>query len=475
MTLETDLIAELGEGGVVTDSADMARYLSDWAGMWKGTARAVIRPRTTAEVSAALRMAYAAGVAIIPQGGNTGVCGGATGAAGTLILSLDRMSRIERINPLARTAVCEAGATLESVQIAAREHRLTLPIEIGARGSCTIGGVLSTNAGGFNVLRYGPTRALCLGLEAVLPGGQVIDVMSELRKDNTGYALRDLMIGAEGTLGVITRAVMSLTPEPIAHATAFVAVPDLHAAQRLLARAQEESGGMVEAFELMSGHAVAMIRGHFPDIPPPLSQPAEWGILIELAATAERDARPGPDGVTPVSALLEAVLEAALEDGDITDATLPRTEAQRAALWRLRESSLAASSAEGKWIRFDMALPLDRVPGFLEEAETVIRAIAPEARINLISHLGDGNLHYAVKPSPGSWTEETARMIEDKVLDITYAMGGTFSAEHGIGRYKPHVLAVRKDAGALALMRALKATIDPKGLMNPGAVLSEQA
>ncbi|GIX13831.1 MAG: D-2-hydroxyacid dehydrogenase [Paracoccaceae bacterium] len=468
MTLAA-LVEALGADGVLT-GADCERYARDWAGNRRAMPAMVLRPRDVAGVSAALRIAAGAGLAVVPQGGNTGVCAGALPGAGMAVLSLERLAGLD-IDPRARTARAGAGVTLQAVQEAAAAHGLAFPVEIGARGSATIGGVLATNAGGFNVLRHGNARALCLGLRAVLAGGQVVDLMTALAKDNTGYDLRDLLIGSEGTLAVITDAVLRLVPAPRVRATAFAAFRDGQAALDFLARAEAETGGLIEAFELLPARAVALIRRHFPQLPAPLARPADWGVLVELASAAGRDAAPWPDGRPALAGLLESLLAEALASGAVSDAALPQSEAQRLALWRLREASLEATTREGRWIRFDIALPRVAVPAFLEQVEAALRRQWPGIRTNHLGHLGDGNLHYSVMPDPAGWDAALTARIEAVVLDLVAAHGGSFAAEHGIGRAKPHLLARRKDPGALAAMRAIKAALDPAGILNPGAVL----
>ena len=349
----------LGPANVLT-GRDMAPYTTDWTGKYVSEPLAVLRPADTGQVSAILQLAHEQGIAIVPAGGRTGVTG-ALHTKGGLILSLERMNRIRQIRPDARLAIVETGVVLSTLHDATAAQGLYFPLWFGARGSATIGGALATNAGGSNVLRYGSTRALCLGLEVVLADGRVMNLMSELHKDNSGYALKDLFIGAEGTLGIITAAVMRLVPAPRAHATAMLAVPSLAAALMLLNRLQEATGGLVEAFEFMPRDYMEQLRDRRPDLGQPFAAIHDVTILVELGATAPRDTAPGPDGAIPLTALLEDTLGAMLEEGLILDAVIASSEAQRAAIWARREAAAELATGVGHTVDFDVALPLDRV------------------------------------------------------------------------------------------------------------------
>ena len=465
-----DVIKEL-EGIVgaahVLMGADMAPFSRDWLGKYTWKPQAVVRPANTDEVSQVMRVSGRAGLAVVPVGGNTGLAGG-TRADGAVMLSLARMKRVRNINPRARIAVVEAGVVLSDLHDAVAEHGLSFPMTFGARGSCMIGGMLSTNAGGSNVLRYGNTRALCLGLEVVLADGRVLDLMSALHKDNTGYDLKDLFIGAEGTLGVITGAVLKLVPAPRAYATAMVALPGLAPALDLLNRLQEATGGAVEAFEYMPAAYFDRLVELHPELGPPFA-PHPVNILVELGATAARDATPQEDGSVPIVSYLEQVLAGLLEEGAIKDAVVARTETQRSAMWAAREAAAEVMISYTQRVDTDIALPLDGVAEFLARMEAILPALDPGASHTEVAHLGDGNIHYSVVMS-----REDAQLreaITERVEDEVRALGGTFSAEHGIGISKLGSMRRRKDPVALDVMRAVKAALDPEGRMNPGKVL----
>ncbi|MCU9847287.1 FAD-binding oxidoreductase [Defluviimonas sp. WL0024] len=469
MTLIERLAEIVGPANVLT-GADTAPYRDDWTGRYWSEPRAVLRPATTAEVAAILRLASVEALPVVPAGGRTGLTGG-TEAEGALMLSLERMNRIRAIRPEARTAVVEAGVILSTLHDATAALDLYFPLWFGARGSATIGGALSTNAGGSNVLRYGSTRALCLGLEVVLADGRVMDLMSELHKDNSGYDLKDLFIGAEGTLGVITAAVMKLVPAPRAHATAMLAAPSLTAALALLNRLQHATGGLVEAFEFMPRDYMEQLRDRRPDLGQPFAEIHDVTILVELGATAPRDTDPGPDGSVPLTGLLEETLGAMLEEGLVLDAVIATSEAQRAAIWARREAAAEIATGVGHAVDLDVALPLDRVETFLARLQDGLHALAPCAVTNTVGHLGDGNIHLAI--FPGREDAALDDRITEAVEDIVADLGGSFSAEHGIGRSKLGSMRRRKDPVALDMMRAVKAAFDPKGILNPGKTVPE--
>ncbi len=473
-----DLIARLaaivGPDQVLTDPAATAPHERDITSQYRGRARAVVRPASTGEVAAILALAEETRTPVIPQGGNTGLSGGGVPDAGgrAIILSLSRMNRILAIKPASRVAVVEAGVILDRLREAAEAHDLVFPLVFGARGSCQIGGNLATNAGGSNVLRYGNARALCLGIEAVLPGGEILDLMSELHKDNSGYDLRDLLIGSEGTLGVITRAVLRLFPKPKAHATAMVAMTRLEDALDLLNRLVAESGGAVEAFEYMPAGYFDILAEIAPDLRPPFAASHPVNILIEIAATGEGDATPDAAGRLPVVSRLEEVLGAFLEKGLVTDAVIARSEAQRAEMWARREWAFEVAMARGVPVANDIALPLEAVAPFLATMERKLPTVAPRAESVTVAHLGDGNLHYAVWPEPGAprdpaLADRVMEMVEEEVRRL----GGSFSAEHGIGVSKLASMRRRKDPVALATMKRIKKALDPHGIMNPGKLL----
>ncbi|PZX19625.1 FAD/FMN-containing dehydrogenase [Palleronia aestuarii] len=447
---------------------DMAGYDSDWTGKYRFRPLAVARPASTAEVAAVMRAASEAGVGVVPMAGNTGLMGG-THAEGKLALSLERMNAIRAIRPGARIAIVEAGVVLSQLHEAAEAEGLVFPLTFGAKGSARIGGVLGTNAGGSNVLRYGNTRALCLGIEVVLPSGEVLDTMSELLKDNSGYDLRDLFIGSEGTLGVVTAAVLRLHPKPAAYATGMVAVPDLAGGLDLLNRLQRATGGAVEAFEYMPGHYIDAHLAHDKSARPPFEERHEHNIMVEVGATAPRDATPDEAGEVPIVAHLEGVLGEMIEAGRVLDAVVARSEAQRREIWARREAAAELTFAAGPAIIADVSVPLDRVSDFLDRGYAEVSARDPGARFFVVSHLGDGNVHFTVNPSQD--TDKLYDAVMEIVEDIVADLGGSFSAEHGIGLGKRASMARRKDKVALGVMRAIKDALDPQGIMNPGKVL----
>ncbi|ESW62545.1 MAG: FAD-dependent oxidoreductase [Rhodobacter sp. CACIA14H1] len=457
----------LGDANVLT-GPDTARYARDWMGNYHGTPLAVARPGTTAEVAATVRLAADHGLPVIPVSGNTGLTG-ATFTESGLLLSTERLNRIREIRPRSRIAIVESGVILSRLHDAAEAEGLYFPLWFGARGSAMIGGVLSTNAGGSNVLRYGSTRALCLGLEVVLPDGRVLDLMSELHKDNSGYDLKNLFIGAEGTLGIITAAVMKLVPAPRAHATATLAARSLPDALVLLNRLQAATGGLVEAFEYMPADFMARLEKVRPDLGIPFPQHRDCTILVELAATAPALATETAEGTVPLADLLEQTLAELMGEGLILDATLARSTAQRTAMWARREAAAELGAAVHPMIDSDIALPLDKVETFLARIAPRVQAIAPGAETLTVAHLGDGNIHFSVYPG------DPSKALYDRVItaieDEVQALGGSFSAEHGVGLSKLNSMARRKDPVALDLMRLLKQAIDPANIMNPGKVI----
>ncbi|RYG91546.1 FAD-binding oxidoreductase [Loktanella sp. IMCC34160] len=468
-----DLLEQLGNvigpANVLTGD-DRGPWLSDWTMAYPSDPIAVLRPATTAEVSAILRIANDTGTPVVPAAGRTGLVGGLK-ADGALVLSVDRMNKIREIRPDGRIAIVEAGVILSSLHDAAEAEGLIFPLTFGARGSAMIGGVLGTNAGGSNVLRYGNTRDLCLGLEVVLADGRVMNLMSELHKDNSGFNLRHLMIGSEGTLGVITAAVLKLRPKPRAYATAMVALPSLADALGLLNRVQDETGGAVEAFEYMPRGYIDRHLEVIEGVKPPFEQRHDVNILIEVGATAPRDATAGDDGQIPVVAHLETVLAEMMEDGTLLDAIIAQNEAQRREMWARREA--AAEIAHG-WMPFvdtDIALPLDKVAVFFDMVRPRIEAIKPGCADLAVAHLGDGNIHYSMYP--GDDDKGLQDRLMEAVEDVVETLGGSFSAEHGIGLSKLSSMRRRKDPLALDVMRAIKAALDPKGILNPGKVLPE--
>ena len=469
MDLAEKLAEIVGAGNVLTGSA-AAPYGEDWLKRYISTPDAVVRPGSTAEVSRIMALAHATKTPVVPVGGNTGLVGG-THAQGALMVSLDRMNTVREIRPRARIAVVEAGVILSSLHDACDAHDLVFPLTFGARGSAMIGGVLSTNAGGSNVVRYGSTRGLCLGLEVVLADGRVMDLMTQLHKDNSGYDLRDLFIGAEGTLGIITGAVLRLFAKPRAYATAMVALPGLEQALALLGQLQINTGGAVEAFEYMPRHFIEGHLAHIAGARAPFAQAYDINIMVEIAATAPRDGAPLEDGSLAVVNQLEETLAGMMESGAVLDAVVARTEAQRREMWARREAAAEIGLSVGPLIGHDVALPTDKVAEFLDHMRPALAALDPGAEPHLVAHLGDGNIHYGVRPV--SQDPEIHQAITERVEEMVRALGGSFSAEHGIGLSKKPSMARRKDPVALEVMRSVKAALDPLGILNPGKVLPD--
>ncbi len=466
----TDKLAGIVGAAHVLRGRDCEKYAHDWTGKYHGAPLAVVRPGSTAEVSEVLALAHRNGTPVVPISGNTNLVGG-TYAEGVLMLSVERLNRIREIRAEARVAVVEAGVILSSLHQAAGAHGLIFPLIFGARGSAMIGGVLSTNAGGSNVLRYGSTRGLCMGLEVVLADGRVMDLMTALHKDNSGYDLRDLFIGAEGTLGIITAAVLKLSPEPAAYATAMVAARDLPTALRLLNRLQAATGSAVEAFEYMPGLYIRQHMAKFPKAGAPFEDIHDVNILVEVGATALRDAGPAEDGSIPIVDYLQETLAAMMEDGDVLDAVVAQNEAQRAAMWARREQAAEVQLARLPVVLTDIAVPLDRVADCVGRIEDQLQKVDPGAEFSIVAHLGDGNIHFVVWPTAGDAALQDAVM--EMVEDVALSLGGSFSAEHGIGLSKRPSMTRHKDPVAMDAMRAIKSALDPKGILNPGKVLPE--
>ncbi|MDC6165892.1 FAD-binding oxidoreductase [Paucibacter sp. XJ19-41] len=466
MNLLNELREALGASQVLVEG-DLSAYEMDWRRRFPGRALAVVRPGNTAEVAAVVRLCATHGVSLVPQGGNTGLVGGSTpDASGTqVLLSLARLNKVRAIDAANLTMTVEAGCVLQTVQEAAAGAGLLFPLSLAAEGSCTIGGNLASNAGGTQVLRYGNARDLCLGLEVVTSAGEVWEGLSGLRKDNTGYDLRDLFIGSEGTLGVITAATLKLYPRPAARMTALAACDTLEAAVALLSLAQARLGAGLTGFELMNQFSLDLVRKHFPQLRQPLP-PSPWTVLLELSDTeSEAHAR----------TMFEGLLEQALESELISDAAVAESLEQSHGLWHLRESIPLAQVEEGLNIKHDIALPVSRIPAFVIATDAALAAAFPGVRMVDFGHLGDGNLHYNVQAPEGvaaaDFLREHEAAINHIVYDAVLAQGGSISAEHGIGQLKREELAERKSPVALGLMRAIKKALDPQGLMNPGRVL----
>ncbi len=453
----TELRALLGAAHVLT-GADTDRFSRDWTGKWRAEPLAVIRPASTAEVSDCVRLAARHGLSVVPVGGNTGLVGG-TANRGALMISLERMAAIRDIRPEAGIAIVEAGAILSDIHDAVQVHDLIFPLTFGARGTARVGGFLSTNAGGSNVVRYGPTRGLCLGLEVVLADGRVLDLMSELRKDNSGFDLRDLFIGAEGTLGIITAAVLRLAPKPRHHATAFAAIRDLPAALSLLGRLQAASDGAVEAFEYMPRSYMDALAKYRPDLRQPFAI-HDHAVMIDMGGLSR-----------PLDAVLETVLGDAVEAGDVLDAMIAQNETQRAFIWEMREAAAEITFTRLPIVDNDVALPLDGVDGFISEMHNRLAAMDAGADTLIVAHLGDGNVHLTVYPTLDAAAHLDA--IREMIEDVTMSLGGSISAEHGIGLSKLPTMTRRKDPVALDVMRAVKVALDPENRLNPGKVIPD--
>ena len=470
MTKIDDLRAAFA-GRLYTEDSDMAAFLTDWRGKWTGRAIAVVQPDTADDVAAVLRWCAATRTPVVPQGGNTGLSGAATpdASGAALVLSLTRLNRVRRVDPVNNTLEVEAGVTLQQVQEAARAANRLFPLSLAAQGSCTIGGNLATNAGGVQVLRYGNARELCLGLEVATPDGELWGGLRGLRKDNTGYDLRDLYIGSEGTLGVITAAVLKLFPVPAAQLVAFVAVPSPGAALQLLQLAQARLGSALTAFELMSDTCIGLVEKHVANARRPLSAVSPWYVLLEVSDTRDE---------TQAAVAIEGLLEVALEEELATDAALSTSLAQFQSLWALREDISEAQGAEGKTIKHDIALPISRIAEFIEATDAAIAQAFPGVRMVVFGHLGDGNLHYNVSPGFDHTGAEHAASfaalegaMNRLVHDAVAACSGSISAEHGLGVLRRDESARYKSTVELKLMRAVKAALDPRGLMNPQKVL----
>ncbi|MCA0963006.1 FAD-binding oxidoreductase [Salipiger bermudensis] len=464
--------ALIGPERVLTEASATEPYHEDWTGKVRDRAIAVLRPASTQEVSDLVTLCARHNIAIVPQGGRTGLCGGGVpaGEGRCVVLSTDRMTAIRGIDAQARTLTVEAGVILELMQKTALEHELVFPLTFGAQGSCRIGGALATNAGGSNVVRYGTTRELCLGIEAVLPDGSIVNDLAGLRKDNTGYDLRHLLIGAEGTLGIITAAVFKLFPMPKVRSAAFLSLSSLEAAAPALNALQDRTGGNVEAFEFMSGEAVDTICAAFPEIKPPLQDRAEVGVFFEVASSRQVDAEIDEDGAPRLQSEVLSALEDLMDEGMLLDAMIAQSEQQRLDLWKLREATLEAMMASGPIYVTDVSLPLAKIPEFVTSMDEAMQALG--FRPTTVGHLGDGNLHYTLLGSgEAAWAdlplERAKHVIYEKLRDL----GGSFSAEHGIGQDKLDAMRLYKQPSQLCAMRAIKAALDPANLMNPGKLL----
>ena len=458
-----DLEARLPEG-ILCEAEP--RYLEEPRGRYHGQAGVLALPQSTAQVSLLVREANAARVPVVPYGGGTGLVGGQVKAEGPspLLISMERMNAVRAVYPQENVLVAEAGTILADVQAAAEEAGRLFPLSLASEGSAQIGGNLSTNAGGVNVLRYGNTRELCLGLEAVLPNGEIWNGLSRLRKDNTGYDLRGLLIGAEGTLGVITAAALKLSPIPAERGTAMLVVQSPEAALAVLSLARDQLGEGISAFELIHRQGLEFLKEKLPQLRQPFAEPPEWCVLVELGLS---------QGSDPEMALAE-LFEAAMEAGHALDGVIAQSEGQRQELWNVREQIPEANRLIGSVSSHDISVPLSAIPDFIVRGGEMLAALG-DYRVNCFGHLGDGNLHYNVFPAHGKSREtyeDQRAAVKRAVHDLVHEMGGSISAEHGVGRMKVEDVARYGDPVRLAVMRAIKQALDPNGIMNPGAVLA---
>lgn len=465
------LRAIVGEKGLIEDDHGKQPFVTDWRGLLVGGAGAVVRPASTEEVSKVVRLCHEHGVAIVPQGGNTGLMGGATPwpAHTGIVLSLGRMNRILEVDPVGYSMTVEAGCVLQTLQETAAGHDRFLPLSLGAQGSCMIGGNLSTNAGGVQVLRYGNARNLVLGLEVVLANGDVWNGLRALKKDNTGYDLKHLFMGAEGTLGIITKAVLKLWPAPKDVCTAWLAIRDPRAALEILSEAHAASEDNVSSCELMSHAAIDMVLRHIPGTQDPLKADASWYLLLEWSSARARQ-----DGAEGMSEKMEQFLAEQLEAGRVLDAAIAQTVGQSRNMWRIREGSAEATRAEGPALSFDVSVAISKIPEFIDKGLKAVLDILPTIRPYPLGHIGDGNLHFSLMGPKGmdrqTLTQYTPA-ITRAVNDLVTSMGGSISAEHGIGLDKLDELSHYRSKIELDIMRTIKRALDPQNIMNPGKVL----
>lgn len=460
------LEAAVGSAGLVTDAQAKSGYETDWLRKWSGRACVVVRPANTAETAAVMRICHETHTPVVVQGGNTGMSGGAApdDSGAQIVLSTVRMNAIREVDPLNNTLTAEAGAILANIQAAAQQAERYFPLSLGAEGSCTIGGNLATNAGGIAVVRYGNTRELVLGVEVVLPDGRIWNGMRALRKDNTGYDLRDLFIGSEGTLGIITAVVLKLHARPLARATAWVGADSVGALVRLLAQLRASCGERLVAFEMISAESLNLILQHVTDARAPLAGKHRFHALIELADTQEHG----------LSELLESSMGDALGQELVQDVAVSQSQSQTQAFWKIREGISQAQLRAGKAIKHDIALPISGIADFVRRADAAVRAALPDAQIINFGHLGDGNLHYNVlhplDSAPDAYAQATAT-LNRVVHDLVVAANGSISAEHGVGQLRRDEVRHYKSAVEFDLMMSIKRTLDPNHIMNPGKLL----
>ncbi len=461
--------ALLGPKGISRDPGDLEPWITDWRGRYTGRALALASPASTQEVAALVKLCAAHNVPIVPQGGNSGMAGGATpDDTGTaVLLSLRRMNAIRRLDAHSGQTVCEAGVILQTLHEAADEQGLRFPLTLGGKGSATIGGLVSTNAGGTQVLRHGTMRAQVLGIEAVLPDGQVFDALTALKKDNRGFDLKQLLIGSEGTLGIVTAATLRLLPAIGARVTAWVGLDTIHDAGALLRKVDAVMGDTLEGFEVIPAHCLESVLDHLPDSRSPLEGRHQWNALIECVTNSNDDA--------DLRDRLQNALADAAEEGLLADAAIAANERQAEGLWTLRDSISAAERALGPAVQHDISVPVERMPDFIEQASPEIESAFPDTRATAFGHLGDGNVHFHVIAPEGAvageWEENEGKAISARVYDLVTQWGGSISAEHGIGQMKVGELERLGDPVALSMMRAVKDALDPDGLLNPGKLV----
>ena len=465
-----ELTALLGPKGVTSDPDLLAPWLVDWRGRYRGEALAMASPASTGEVAATMKLCAQHAIAIVPQGGNSGMVGGATPdtSGSALLLSLRRMNRIHEIDEEARLATCEAGVILQDLHEAALEKGLRFPLTLGGKGSATVGGLVSTNAGGTQVLRHGSMRALVEGLEAVMPDGSVFSMLTPLKKDNRGFDLKQLPIGSEGTLGIVTAASLRLVPALAERTVAWAGLGSLQEARQLLLHCQDAASDALEGFEVMPQASLEAVLEYLPDARAPLSSAHPWHALIEFAASDNRTSEELRERV-------EAILGEAMEQGLLTDAVLSASEAQAEAFWLLRDSIAPAEKARGVAVQHDISVPVARMPDFVDHLSAELAGAFPDTETVAFGHLGDGNVHFHVI-APGTdantgWHDTTGKAISARVYDLVTQWGGSISAEHGIGQLKREEHARLADPAALAMLRAVKQALDPQGLLNPGKLV----
>lgn len=463
------LRALLGERGLTTDPQLMDTWLTDWRGRYRGRALALASPASTAEVAALVKLCAGHGVPIVPQGGNSGMAGGATPDASgqAILLSLRRMNAIRSLSVESGQAVCEAGVILQSLHEAAEAARLRFPLTLGGKGSATVGGLVSTNAGGTQVLRHGTMRAQVLGLEAVLASGEVLDLMTPLKKDNRGFDLKQLLIGSEGTLGIVTAATLRLLPAVTGRVTAWAGLGGIVEARDLLRRMERAMGDALEGFEVVPAHCLESVLAHQPNARAPLTERHAWNALIECVSPSQDSAA--------LQGAIETALGAAMDAGLVDDAVIATSEAQAEAFWQLRDGISAAERAIGPAMQHDISVPVERMPEFILAAVPAIETACPGTRAVAFGHLGDGNVHFHVLAPAGAvrgvWEEAEGKAVSARVHDLVTAWGGSISAEHGIGQMKVDELARLHDPVALAVMARVKQALDPANLLNPGKLL----